>query len=316
MKIILLARGKTIPISNLTQINHCFQMILYGLYLNFIKLGHEVIQINQELYTRKSNPNYSTFPNTDIIIHIACSENFTEETYKQLKSKCKKYVSFSEGAPLWCDFNFVIGTKKSFKKGIGIIAPYTPEFYQNIEKEPKTILLDHAYIKFWTANQKRDWARKIWSWLEPLKEKYKIYTLVKGGTDQYGDWKQKTLELLPNFIIPLISNTSDTRQTFDFKTYLELTNKFETFIVVNHGSYNYSVLDMLVRGIHVLTPPDFIPRSNINLFQIPIFTSQEELLKEINRPINQNILNEKIKLCTPMNEVVTIMANYFNKWIN
>ena len=316
MKIILLSKGKK-PVANIEQINHCFPMLSYGLDLAFKKLGHETLQVSQDDYIKKGIIDFSNFPQSDIVIHSTISEGFTPETYKQIKTKCKKYVSFFETITPYCDFSFSIKQKDNIKNH-SIFAPYSPDFYQNIAKEPNTILLDHPYILYWVGNNTyRDISRQIWKWLEPLKNRYKIYTLTKQGIDASGDWKAQTLKALPKYITPIYDdvNPLESRQTFNFKRYLEVTDRFENFVVTVWGSYNFSVIDMIVRGIRVLSPPNFIPNDSIRNFKIPTFENQEQLIKTLEVPIDKNLLQYQFEQCTPMNKVADIILEYFNKWI-
>ena len=87
----------------------------------------------------------------------------------------------------------------------------------------------------------------------------------------------------------------------------------EQFINPNKGTYPYTVLDMLIMGSRVLTPPGFVPQYQIDRFNIPTFTNQTELLKEITKPIDIVGLNRNTEKCTPMDKVVKIIDAKFQE---
>jgi hypothetical protein len=312
MKIILLNRQGHSPITDLTQVWHCFQMLTYGLSISFNKIeGIEVSQENFYKYIISKKTDFSSFPECDVVIQLSISKDFTEELYNQIKKKCKLFVSFKENTALYCDYSFFLGHGTETEKAMRVSTPYTPEFYQNIEKESKSILLDHPYNKFWKKLPQRDWSKKIWKWIESLKEEYKIYTLLKQTRDEDGDWKEEALKILPKYIIPLYDDKSTDNQSWNFKEYLEKTNKFEQFIVTVHGSYNYSVVDMIARGIRVLSPKGFVYNKTIETFR-----DEKELIKLLKMPLDKTLLKNQLDKCISLDGVAKIMLNYFRKRLN
>jgi len=309
------------PVKNKKQINLCFSMLTYGLEQAFKQMGH-VTLIESDYFT-KTNKNYSglsmpkldlsKIPNVDFIIVINYHPFFTQENISLLKKKCKKVISFLEIGEL-SDFSFMF-KNTSFKQDKDkteiISAPYISNFYSNVPKESKSILLDHIYLNAWKNDKINHyaWSKRIWTWLEEIKNEYKIYSLISRSIElKCGNPKEEHLKTLPKWIIPI--------QATNYIDYLKKTQTMETFIVTHVGSYNFSVIDMLVRGIRVLSPVEAIPKFNIDRFNIPIFNNRIELLRLINAPINKDKWNNQIQKCTGMKKVVSIIDNKIQGWLN
>jgi len=309
------------PVKNKRHINLCFSMLTYGLEQSFKQMEH--ITLIESDYFIKTNKNYSglsmpkldlsKIPNVDFIIIINYHPFFTQENISLLKKKCKKVISFLEIGEL-SDFSFMFKNapfKQDKNKTEIIPAPYISDFYFNIPKESKSILLDHIYLNAWKNEKIKHyaWSKRIWNWLEEIKNEYKIYSLISRSIDlKCGNPKNEHLKVLPNWIIPI--------QATDYMDYLEKTQTMETFIITHVGSYNFSVIDMLVRGIKVLSPNGAIPKYNIDRFNIPIFNNKIELLKEINTPINKKKWDSQIQKCTDMKKVASIIDNKIQGWLN
>lgn len=308
------------PVKKKEDINLCFSMLTYGLDRAFKRLKHvEVIQssyfIDNKLnYSGLSMPklNLNILPKVDFIIVINYHPFFTKENIDILKRKCKKVISFIEvGEPTDYSFIFKNAPLKQQKDKYTIIpAPYISNCYSNIKKEPKTILLDHIYLNAWKNKKLNEyaWSKRIWAWLEEIKGDYKIYSLISRDLElKCGNPKTEHLKALPKWIIPIHAT--------NYIDYLKKTQTMETFIITHVGSYNFSVVDMLVRGIRILTPPKAIPQYNIDKFNIPVFKNKKELLNSIRKPINREKWNNQLRNCTNMIKIVSIINEKIQGWI-
>jgi len=287
------------PVENPSKITHCFHMLTYGLYKEFYKLPHVDLEVF-EIKNPYSIPN--DIPKSDIILAISWGSFFRHQpSIDIIRTKCKYFCSFLEIAePCDFSFNFIEQPHNSkIAKHLTIPAPYTPEVYPQEIKESKTILVDHLdTILIDKKLPEKEWkdldlTKSIYKWLEPLKGEYKIYAF-------YPTWYAKILlPEIPPYIIPI--------PLTNFLDYLKFISKIEQLINPNKGTYPYTVLDMLVMGSRVLTPPGFVPQYQIDRFNIPTFKNQEELINELKKPINLEILNKNREKCTPMDKVVKII---------
>jgi len=293
------------PVENPSKISHCFGMLTYGLQQEFSKLSH----VDLEIFEIKNPYSISNdIPQSDFILATSWGSFFRHQpSIDIIRSKCKYFCSFLEIAEP-CDFSFIFIEQlhnSKITKHLTIPAPYTPELYPQEIKESKTILIDHLDTilidKKIPENkwEKLDWTKQIYKWLEPLKEEYKIYAF-------YASWYKKILlPEIPSYITPI--------PLTNFVDYVKFTSKIEQFITPCNESYSYTVLDMLVMGLRILVPPEFLPKYQIDRFNIPTFKNQEELINELKKPINLEILNKNTEKCTPMNKVVKIIDTKFQE---
>jgi len=292
------------PVKNSSEIKHCFELLTYGLQQEFSKLSH----IDLSIY-KIENPHSipRDIPQSDFILATSWGSFFRDKpSIEIIRSKCKKFASFLEIAEP-CDFSFNFIEQLNghgITKHLTIPAPYTPELYPHEIKEPKTILVDHLDTilidKKIPENKwgNLDLTKSIYKWLEPLKDEYKIYAF-------YNKWHPETLSFIPLYITPIALTK--------FGDYIKFTSKIEQHIVSANETYSYTVLDMLIMGTKILTPLGFLPKYQIDRFQIPTFINQTELLNEIKKPINLEILNKNTEKCTPMNKVVKIIDAKFQE---
>lgn len=300
--------------TNKEDIGNCFSMLTYGLVNSFKKLSHVDLHIAKIINPQKhyqaitfATYDFNQLPTVDFILAINYTRFFASETCIKLKLKCKKLVSFLEASQTHCDLSFVFRRQlpKRNKLYTFISSPYSPEFYTNVPKEPNTILLDHIWYKKFIINDASfEWSRRIWNWLNKLKDKYKIYSLIAFPID---NWDAIHLKNLPSFITPIYGT--------NFVDYLEKTKRFETFIVTYKGTYDYSIFDMLIRGIRVLCPVTCVyDNTIIKEFQIETFSNFTDLSLLLNKPPNKNLLNNLYTKCTTMDKTVEIIDNQFQKW--
>ena len=310
------------PVKSTSEIKHCLNMMWWNIHES-LKLLTDEIEIVPESYDPKfvqyGSPNiYKTsnhlfvkeyigdVPMVDYIILGTLDCFYTEETMAPLRTKCKKIFSFLEiGEP--ADFSFIYTDNyyRQRKENCEILPVPYGNFYTNVEKEKNSILFDHsAYLDspIYTSPEYKamEMTDKLLGWSEDLKDEYKMYSLLYGGHQ-----KEAVMKILPPFIQPI-------EQT-NMAEYLKLTNKMETFVITHKGSYNLSVIDMLVRGMRIITPNDYIPKYNIDLFNMPTYSDKESFLKEIRKPVDTEYWNKQIEKCTSTEKIADAFLKKFKE---
>lgn len=304
------------PAENDAEIRHCFHM-MWCILNDALLLTPEVeivpFDCRKYYYPQPSaQPNRAfvterleEIPHVDYIIVNDLDVFFTKDMIDALKTKCKKVFSFLELGEL-CDFSFTfypLAHKQHPEKCRVVSAPYAGRFYKNVEKEPKSLLLDHSA---WLGKDSGtidafERSHEIYKWLDELKDEYKIYSLVYGAAQG-----KLALSILPDYVIPIMP--------CPFIDYLAKTEKMETFVVTHKGSYNLSVIDMLVRGTRVLAYPDFIPAYNIERFGIPLFWDKKTFLSAVRASIDKEHWNTQVNNCTSVLALSTALKEEFERW--
>jgi hypothetical protein len=162
-----------------------------------------------------------------------------------------------------------------------IHAPCNKRLYANVLKRKK-IVVDHEYAGV------EDWTARISDWLVPLHSKHVILRMT--NKDSVLDLKPHEQPLSPQ----------------EFGSYLGLTDDADTFIVTHRESYGFSVIDMLVRGIRVLTPPGFLVPELMERFDLPTFSNQAELLSLI-AEVPSYRWNQSINKCTNYQDIAMLI---------
>ena len=304
------------PAESDEEIRHCFH--LFWCVLNdALKLlpDVEIVHFDCRKYyypQPSAQPNLAflrerpdEIPEVDYIIVNELDVFYTEETIGLLRTKCKKVFSFLEIGEL-CDFSFIFYPlyHKQKRENCKILpAPYSGRFYKNVKKEEKSILLDHsAWLNNHDAlanNYER--SHEIYKWLDDLKgEGFKFYSMVYGSKQG-----EAALELLPDYVVPIMP--------CPFLEYIERTNMMETFIVTHRGSYNLSVIDMLVRGIRVISYPGYIPIYNTARFDIPLYEDKDTFLKKVRAPIDHQHWDKQIENCTSVQTLSEVLHDKFTE---
>ena len=301
------------PATSDREIRHCFHLMWSILHdalkcLPDVEIVH--FDCRDKYYPQPSaQPNLQyigehldEFPEADFIIVNELDVFFRTDSLAMLKTKCKRVFSFLELGEL-CDFSFIFHPLFYRQKEENcklVPAPYNGRFYKNIKKEKKSLLLDHSAWLGQTDDiiQKRENSHEIYKWIEELKDEFKIYSMVYGSKQG-----EAALELLPKYVTPIMP--------CPFLEYLENTNKMETFIVTHKGSYNLSVIDMLVRGIRVISHPDFIPQYNVDRFEIPLYNDKETFLSAVRAPIDKSHWDKQIEKCTSIQALAEVLHEQF-----
>jgi len=301
------------PVDKVEEVQHCFHM-MYLTIRQTLELIPEVEIVSFDATEKgrircSAQPNkiflqnkINEFPAVDYIIVNDLDVFFTPEIVALLRIKCKKIFSYLEIGELG-DISFIFTDYYYRQKAENcrvIPAPYG-NFYSSVEKEPKSILLDHSA---WLGRtdvpiDRYEMSDKIYSWLEEIKNEFKIYSLVYGAVQG-----ERCLKLLPSYVTSIMPCS--------FVSYLEQTNKMETFVVTHKGSYNLSVIDMLVRGIRVIAFPSFIPQYNVDRFNIPLYTDKPTFLSEIRKPVNKEFWDKQKERCTSINKLSEVFLKEFS----
>jgi len=250
------------------------------------------------------NERLHEIPYVDYIIVNDLDVFYTQDMIDKLRVKCRKVFSFLELGEL-ADHSFIFHPlyyKQAPDKCTLVPAPFAGRFYKNVKKEPKILLLDHSGWLGKDSSTVDAYERSplIYEWLDSLKDEYKIYSLVYGA-----EQGRKALQILPEYVTPIMP--------CPFVDYLEKTNHIETFVVTHKGSYNFSVVDMLVRGIRVISYPDFIPQYNVERFKIPLFWDERTFLSCVRQPVDTEAWNLKIHLCTSVLRLSELLREQFEK---
>lgn len=179
-------------------------------------------------------------------------------------------------------------------------APILKDLYNNVDKEKNSILLDHRWQGHLGTNLEK--SDDIIEWIKELSNEYKIYKLVRHDEKQY----------IPDYITPIYHSP--------FKEYLKMISNKEIFISTHAGSYNSTVIDMLAFGSKCIIPKIddrlYIPKYNVELFNLPTFSTKEEMLNEIRKPLDLDNLSKQIDKCTSIEYIINDIDYQFRKIIN
>lgn len=240
--------------------------------------------------------NLKRVPKSDFVVFIGYNDNWNkiDKKWLKLKTGCIKIVSLLDIPYDDSDWSYTFRLPHSDKTTL-FVAPVCKRLYQNIPKKSKSILIDHYWLP-WVGTEK-DWTAKIQSWLESISNDYTIYRLIRFPEEK---------KMLRSFEIPI--------PQMAFPDYLARTDNIETFIITHMESYNYSIIDMVARGIRVFTPPSFLHGSYLaDHFRLPEFANQKELLSLVKSPIDAR-WGKMIDKCTDYSTIAKTMDCDFRRW--
>jgi hypothetical protein len=236
-------------------------------------------------------------PEVDFVIAIVyVSDDLNIEKIKQ-KTKCLKIVSLREIIYNKFDYYFVFNIEQwKLGKSTYVKLPCPKNLLKNLPKQQKSVAIDHCWPSY--NYDDRDWTKRISDWLEEKKDNFTIYRMIR---DEKVD-----IEIKKVYEIPISFAM--------YPQYLEQTNHLENFIITHKEGYTYGVIDMVARGIRVITPKHFIPSCVIDDLCLPTFSNKEELLDILKNPPD-NDWDKRINLCTDYSEISYLMNLYFKKWM-
>lgn len=276
-------------IPNLPVLTNSLAVITYNIIKAFKKLNHIKLSFLNRIDTNIPKADFA-------LLSCYCNDKINYNLIRE-KSSALKICSLREIPFTKCDYSFIWNSEALVKNSHLFSAPCNKSLMENVSKESKSILIDHYWKDY--LKTENDWTNRIENWLETIKKEYKIYRMIR---------YKKEDKNIKSFEIPIYLS--------DYLTYLKNTSKIETYIVTHKESYGYSVIDMLTRGIRVLSPPNFLPKKSlVNYFNIPIFKNQTEFLMKIKEPINKSFWDNQINKCTDYNDIAKIIDSKFQKWI-
>jgi len=303
------------PAKSDEEIKHCFHL-MWSILNDALKLmpNVEIIDFDcREYYNPQpsAQPNlqfiaehYDEIPEVDFIIVNDLDLFFRKDSISMLKTKCKTVFSFLELGEM-CDFSFIFHPLyfRQKEENCKIVpAPFNDRFYKNEEKEKKSLLLDHSAWLGQQENiiQSQERSHEIYTWLDSLKDEFKIYSMVYGA--KQGEY---ALNIMPKYVTPIMP--------CPFLEYLRKTDKMETFVVTHKGSYNLSVIDMLVRGVRVISYPGFIPQYNVERFGIPLYSDKDSFLSAVRTSVDKEYWNKQVEKCTTVQALSEVLNEQFNR---
>jgi len=247
-----------------------------------------------------NNPNLflDKIPNLDFLLIHTWNHYPPIDQIQKVKPRIKYQIcSFIESSNQPVDYFFGLHRKQK-PMDCYIPFPYSKDFMINKPKIPKTILLDDVGV----CPDCRDISKEIAEWLKPLKEEYQIYQFTKKET-------------VASYIKPMLNTPT-------YEEYMNNTSQIETFIQTHAGSYEFSVLDMVGRGIRTLIPRSkklsretYIQPEMVEDLELSTFSNGEELIRLIKEPVDVELWNSKINLMTEMKIAVRIIDSHFQEMI-
>jgi hypothetical protein len=212
------------------------------------------------------------------------------------KTGCRKIVSLSDysfnldwvQANSKPDWSFCFADHGDPNSTV-IYAPCVKKYYVNEPKE-KIILMDHGLPG--QAGTEMEWTFRISNWLTPLSTRYKILRTARYRDYEKPSWKAHEVDF------PIVP----------FNEYLRLTNHVESFVVTHIETYGFQIMDMVARGIRVVSPVGLLHKSHVERFQIPLFRNGEEMRKILMSPVEPR-WNEMVNRCTDYSEVAEMIVS-------
>ena len=232
---------------------------------------------------------------TDVLIISMCSDawNGIDWNYIRQNTSIKKIITVSECSYNWRDkynqpdWGFVFLKQLVNQTSTHIPFPCRKDICENVQKN-KVVVMDHYYTHNF-GNGPIDWTFRISDWLEDIKDRYEIRRMVHINGEEI-HVKQHEKSLIKCSIGEYYAKTQDA----------------ETYIITHQESFGYSVIDMLARGIRVISPPNFLNAEFNSTFKIPIFTNKEEMLNIITSELDL-YWNTCIDQCTDYIEIANII---------
>jgi len=288
------------------EIKSSTQMFSFGIIREFKKFDVDLVTFNTIKYNFREDLNkciedIKKLGAVDFVLcHVLDDQNLPV-IYDVLKSITKYLVTAFIEVPIGeykFDKYFLYQDSPRFSnlKNYKVYpAPILADLYPKIEKEKNSILLDHRWQGHLGTNL--EMSDKIIEWVEDLSKDYKIYKLVR-----YDEFQK-----IPDYIIPI--------HHCSFPEYLKQISNKEIFISTHAGSYNSTVIDMLAFGSKCIIPKIdsrlYVPVYNVDLFNLPTFTTKEEMMNEIKKPLNNEILSAQIKKCTDIADIIIDINKQF-----
>ena len=296
MKILILSRN----VKDYTQARSSVNVISLSIKNALEKIKDvEVITKN---YTDKHLPKVDF-----VIVVVYIGTDSDRMDFREIKSKtgCKKIVNLRESYLKEADYNYVFNPVNKLKDSKLIKFPAPLQLLKNTQKESKTILIDH-YLE--PNNTKIDWTNRIVEWVRTVKDEFRVYRMIRFSPKSGYSAKVDEVETIKDFEVPIIYAP--------YPEYLNITNSIETFIVTHHECYPHSVIDMVARGIRVMSPPNMIPKVMTDELGIVVFHNKQDFINKLKQQINKKNLNTLRFKLLDYDKVGLIMYEDFKGWLN
>jgi hypothetical protein len=262
---------------NYEQSNSSLEFVAHAIY-NELKLYNNI-----EIGIVDCRALLKFIPEVDVILFIGYYDqwkNLSKNNFEIIKKyiRYKKIITLLEFSLIGSDWSFCfVPSVSDTPKSTLIRAPCVKKLYVNKTKE-KSICVDHYWLKY--LDTENDWTHKIEDWLMDRKDEYKIYRIIRFKDEEKN---------IKSYEIPIFYS--------NFFEYLESTNTIQNYIITHKESYAYGIIDMIARGIRVLTPPQFVKKDIIDYFELPTFTDKNSFLNILDEPINESLWKGKINKC-------------------
>jgi hypothetical protein len=242
----LLILGRQTPKKNweMADSDDCWGQMTISLLEEFKKVSHISTEIAHIHHPKRDGYDYEKLPKADAVLFCGLPVTFDQIDLAKLKMATgyKKMFSFLErglGNPA-IDWTFEFKLDNTPNTTF-IPGPINKKLYQVIPKTPKTILLDSCYCISSIC-----WAHCIEAWLEPLKDEYKIYRLIR---------HEENHPQISNYVTPIKETTSETRIGVS-----SLVNSNNSFNVANIPSCSSSACFTYEPIPQSNSTPLFIPK--------------------------------------------------------
>jgi hypothetical protein len=166
-------------------------------------------------------------------------------------------------------------------------------------KIPSKVLLDHDWPINGTIGLH---LAPVYQALKPLKDQLQLYQAIRfdARAVQRSHLSSNTTELdnLPSWITPIPQSA--------LPAYMEATKDVQTFVVTHPGSYNHAIVDMAVRGTHVVALHGVVAPQMVVDFEVTELADWSQLVGELQRL--QTVPNvAKRKNCKDMADMIAMM---------
>lgn len=274
-----------------------WEFLSISLLEEFKKLPHVTTNIIHVHHPKRdSDLDYSKLTEADCIIFSGLPTTFEQLDLVKLKefTKYKKLVTFLERGLVSPGIDWAFEFKNEGKPNSTFIAgPINKKLYKTVEKEPKTILIDHEYRSAGICYE-----LCLEAWLEPFKDEYKIFRLIRPDEKE---------PFISKFVTPI-------KETL-LGEYLELTDKMETFIASHPESFGFANLDFIARGTRVLAPYNFLCQGIQNHFELKTFSNRDEFILRLKEPIDKAMLQKRIDKMTDYPQIVKIIDKKLRQFL-
>jgi len=256
-----------------------FQMLTHGTIEAFRTLPHVTLHTAHVLSHAKQ-----PLPQADfVLVNAFCGEEPLAADLKALTG-ARKVCSWREipTNPTHADYCFWLGSGE-------LRLPCCKALMRNVPKVPGSILVDHTW---WT----QDHTAEIEGWLEGY-DRGPVSRLVRHCTENH----------------PVPSWMGQVAYA-PYPEYLRRTETFERHIITHIEGYAFGMVDMVARGIQVLSPPKLLPAFQIVGLNLPVFETREQLRTLLEIPVGEE-WNRKIDYCMDYAECAAVMDRHFQEWM-